>query len=70
MAADSQHARLKQLASETGLQSIIAASLDETEEVFRQATQGIQYKLIEWDGKLLKPMLGDRGDEARARIDH
>lgn len=56
MAVDSQHALLKQLASETGLQSIVAASFDEAEEVFRQATQGIQYTLIEWDGKLLRPL--------------
>lgn len=55
MAVDSQHALLKQLASETGLQSIVAASFDEAEEVFRQATQGIPYTLIEWDGKLLRP---------------
>jgi len=55
MAVDSQHALLKQLASETGLQSIVAASFDEAEEVFRQATHGIQYTLIEWDGKLLRP---------------
>ncbi|BCL93396.1 AAA family ATPase [Ralstonia pseudosolanacearum] len=56
MAADSQHALLKQLAGETGLQSIVAASFDETEEVFRQATEGIDFKLIEWEGKLLRPL--------------
>lgn len=56
MAVDSQHALLKQLASETNLQSIVAASFDEAEEVFRQATQGIQFTLIEWDGRLLRPM--------------
>lgn len=56
MAVDSQHALLKQLASEKNLQSIVAASFDEAEEVFRQATQGIQFTLIEWDGKLLRPM--------------
>lgn len=56
MAVDSQHALLKQLASETSLQSIVAASFDEAEEVFRQATQGIQYTLIEWDDKLLRPL--------------
>ena len=55
MAVDSQHALLKQLASETSLQSIVAASFDEAEEVFRQATQGIKYTLIEWDGKLYGP---------------
>lgn len=58
MAVDSQHALLKQLASEKGLQSIVAASFDEAEEVFRQATKGIQYTLIEWDGKLLRPLEG------------
>ena len=55
MAVDSQHALLKQLACETSLQSIVAASFDEAEEVFRQATQGIQFALIEWDGKLMRP---------------
>ncbi|WP_157635227.1 hypothetical protein [Burkholderia ubonensis] len=55
-AADSQHALLKQLAGETGLKSIVAASFDETEEVFRQATEGIAFKLIEWEGKLLRPL--------------
>lgn len=56
MAVDSQHALLKQLASEAKLQSIVAASFDETEEVFQQATAGIEYKLIEWDGKLLQAL--------------
>lgn len=56
MAVDSQHALLKQLAGEANLQSIVAASFDEAEEVFRQATLGIKYTLIEWDGKLLRPL--------------
>lgn len=56
MADDSQHALLKQLAGELKLQSIVAASFDENEDVFRQATNGISYKLIEWEGKLLQPM--------------
>lgn len=56
MAVDSQHALLKQLASETKLQSIVAASFDEAEEVFLQATAGIKYTLIEWDGKLIRPL--------------
>jgi len=54
MAVDSQNALLKQLASEANLQSIVAASFDESEEVFLQATQGVQYTLIEWGGKLLR----------------
>jgi hypothetical protein len=56
MAVDSQHALLMQLATERNLQSIVAASFDENEDVFRQATAGITYKLIEWDGKLLQPL--------------
>ena len=56
MAVDSQNALLKQLASDSKLQSIVAASFDEAEEVFRQATDGIQYSLIEWSGKLLHPL--------------
>lgn len=56
MAVDSQHALLKQLAGEPNLQSIIAASFDENEDVFRQATDGITYKRIEWEEKLLQPL--------------
>ena len=56
MAVDSQHALLKQLASESILQSIVAASFDEAEEVFRLATAGLKYKLIEWEGKLIRPL--------------
>ncbi|CAG2129844.1 hypothetical protein LMG19282_00241 [Cupriavidus campinensis] len=56
MAVDSQHALLKQLAGEPKLQSIIAASFDENEDVFKQATQGVTFKLIEWSGKLLQPL--------------
>jgi len=56
MAVDSQHALLKQLAGESTLQSIVAASFDEAEEVFRQATEGLKYTLIEWDGKLIRPL--------------
>lgn len=53
MAVDSQHALLKLLSGESRLQSIVAASFDENEEVFRQATAGLSYQLIEWNGKLL-----------------
>lgn len=56
MAVDSQHALLMQLASEMELQSIVAASFDEAEEVFQLATAGISYMLIEWEGKLLHPL--------------
>jgi hypothetical protein len=56
MAVDSQHALLQHLAAESRLQSIVAASFDEAEFVFKEATDGVTYKLIEWDGKLLRPL--------------
>src|SRR5690606_25239602 len=55
MAVDSQNALLKALSSERKLQSIVAASFDESEEVFLQATRGVEFTLIQWDGKLLCP---------------
>lgn len=56
MADTSQHAFLQQLGSEKGLQSIVAASFDESESVFREATKGVEFKLIEWDGKSIQPL--------------
>jgi len=56
MAVESQHALLKLLASETELQSIVAASFDESEDVFNNATRAVPHKLIQWDGKLLRPI--------------
>ncbi len=56
MAVDSQHALLQQLASQGTLQSIVAASFDEAESVFQEATLGVKYKLIQWDGKLIRPL--------------
>lgn len=54
MAVDSQHALPSSwLAKQTYRAS--SQPFDEAEEVFRQATQGIKYTLIEWDGKLLRP---------------
>ena len=56
MAVDSQHALLQQLASQNSLQSIVAASFDEAEQVFVEATNGVTYQLIQWEGKLLRPL--------------
>lgn len=56
MAADSQRALLQQLSGESGLQSIVAASFDEMESVFQEATSGVKYKLIQWEGKLIQPL--------------
>lgn len=52
----SQHAFLQQLGLEKGLQSIVAASFDESESVFREATKGVEFKLILLDGKLIQPL--------------
>lgn len=56
MAAESQRALLQQLASQSSLQSIVAASFDEMETVFKEVTSNVPHKLIEWDGKLIKPL--------------
>ena len=56
MAVDSQRALLNQLSSQLTLQSIVAASFDESEDVFRNATRNIDFKLIQWGGKLIRPL--------------
>lgn len=56
MAEDSQHALLRQLSGLIGLQSIVAASFDQSESVFKRATDGTKFKLIEWEGKLVRPL--------------
>lgn len=56
MAADSQHALLQHLSCESGLQSIVAASFDEMDTVFQEATSGVAHKLIQWEGKLIRPL--------------
>lgn len=55
MRVESQNALLKHLAAEPALQSIVAASFDELESVFKTATDSVTYKLIQWEGKLLRP---------------
>lgn len=57
MAVDSQHALLLQLAGDEDLQSIVAASFDESEAVFQQATVGVTHKLLQWEGKLIQPFV-------------
>ena len=56
MRSSSQHALLQLLSGATGLQSIVAASFDENESVFREATAGLKYKLIQWEGKVIRPL--------------
>lgn len=56
MRSISQHALLQLLSGERNLQSIVAASFDEEESVFKVATDGLQYQLIEWEGKILRKL--------------
>lgn len=56
MRDSSQRALLAHMAAESGLQSIVAASFEENESVFRAATANITFKLISWQGKLLQPL--------------
>ncbi|XLZ68763.1 hypothetical protein ABT364_19740 [Massilia sp. SR12] len=56
MRVESQHALIQHLAGEAGLQSIVAASFDESDTVFKEATEGVKYHLIRWDGKLIQPL--------------
>ncbi|WP_164671220.1 hypothetical protein [Pectobacterium brasiliense] len=44
---------LRTLASQHGLQSIVAASFDESEEVFTESTRGVNYNLIKLSSKLI-----------------
>ncbi|MDR6522197.1 hypothetical protein J2789_004887 [Variovorax paradoxus] len=56
MRSSSQHALLQLLSGEGKLQSIVAASFDENESVFKEATAGLKFKLIEWEGKVIQPL--------------
>ena len=56
MAQQSQRSLLIELSSYSDLQSIVAASFDESEAIFHEVTNGLAFKLITWDGKLIKPM--------------
>jgi hypothetical protein len=52
----SQHELLLRLSHLTQLQSIVAASFDESDAVFNAATHNVTHKLIEWEGKLIRPL--------------
>lgn len=56
MRSVSQHALLQLLSGQSGLQSIVAASFDENESVFLEATAGLQFQLIRWEGKVIQPL--------------
>ena len=56
MALNSQRMLFKKLAETQNLQSIVAASFDNDEGNFNQVTSGLNFKLISWDEKLIKPL--------------
>lgn len=56
MRSASQRALLQLLIAQSGLQAIVAASFDENESVFKEATTGLKFQLIEWEGKVIQPL--------------
>ena len=56
VAAGGQHALLQLLSGQGELQSIVAASFDENESVFREATAGLDFTLIQWEGKVIQQL--------------
>lgn len=56
MRSVSQRALLQLLIAQHGLQAIVAASFDENESVFKEATTGLEFQLIQWEGKVIQPL--------------
>ncbi|MGF6956668.1 AAA family ATPase [Paraburkholderia youngii] len=57
MRSASQRALLQLLIAQPGLQAIVAASFDEDESVFITATAGLEFQLIQWEGKVIQPLV-------------
>lgn len=55
MATKSQQALFKMLSSAPGLQSIVAASFDDYEAVFKESTDGVKFKYIHLGEKCITP---------------
>ncbi|ORM69178.1 hypothetical protein HA48_19535 [Pantoea wallisii] len=53
MSIESQRSLLNILSHENNLQSIVAASFDESENNFITTTRGLEFKYINWDGKVI-----------------
>ncbi|HDR9881606.1 TPA: hypothetical protein QDE50_31790 [Burkholderia cenocepacia] len=53
MRSVNQRALLQQLIARPGLQAIVAASFDEDESVFTTATDGLEFQLIQCEGKVI-----------------
>lgn len=58
MATKSQLALFKMLSSYPGLQSIVAASFDDSEAAFKESTSGVEFKYIRLGDKCISP-IGD-----------
>jgi hypothetical protein len=58
MAQSSQRALLQQISTSASLQAIVAASFDESPEVFKEVTRGIEFTLIELSEKSIAPLRG------------
>jgi AAA domain len=56
MRSASQRALLQLLIAQRGLQAIVAASFDENESVFKEATSGLEFQLIQWEGKVIQSL--------------
>lgn len=57
MRSASQRALLQLLIAQPSLQAIVAASFDEDESVFMTATAGLEFQLIQWEGKVIQPLV-------------
>ncbi len=55
MATKSQLALLQKLSAQTNLQSIVAASFDDSEAAYKEATQNVRFNLIRLGGKAIVP---------------
>lgn len=56
MSQESQRALFKALIASPNLQSIVAASFDESPDIFNYVTDRVAHKLISWEGKLISPL--------------
>lgn len=57
MALNSQRVLFRKLSEIQNLQSIVAASFDNDEGNFNQVTSGLNFKMISWNEKLIKPLI-------------
>lgn len=55
MATKSQLALLQQLSAQRGLQSIVAASFDDSEAAYLEATHNVEFNLIRLGDKAIVP---------------